>query len=130
MSTNAESFIKASFVALIANTALLGGILYCVWLRPPATKQIAYEYAMESCSDSSLDFTLNMRGQAGWQVASARRAVGSDGNGRYEFTFYRPVTDQKDDGIRQAEFKISQLKLERTIARMNAEQRLKDLQGK
>ena len=79
----------------------------------------AQEYAVESFPDGELKDSLTLRGRAGWNVVSARRATDGEGAGCYEFVFCRPAEKQNADDISVAD---SEVGLARSQARLRESQ--------
>jgi hypothetical protein len=75
----------------------------------------AYEYAVESFSDGDLRDALALRGRAGWNVVSARRATDGEGAACYEFVLCRPAEKQNADDLSTANVEVNLARLDARI---------------
>jgi hypothetical protein len=128
---------SARLVMVVALGTILGGAVQAVgpiawnacFTRPAVVQTERWtpcDYAVETCDDSDLEQVLGKRGQAGWQVVASRRAVRTDGSACYEFVLCRPRSVRNVDEMVDADFAIQQSMLNASIARLEANQKLRD----
>lgn len=88
---NKKNRLKKPFPSIDLVIALLFAILLTQLFQLTRTKK--WEYKIESPYDSSLETTLQLQGNQGWELVFARRAVtrnSSIDTARYEMIFRRP----------------------------------------
>ena len=83
---------KRQLLATIAVAGLLGIMLACQLFGMNQTQEARtkWEYSIEAPADYSLDSVLRTQGELGWELVTARRAVGSYKSAKYEMIFKRP----------------------------------------